>query len=103
MDDITINDSVASVASDIKIIIDDGNAKGMRLNIIKCALISNDISLTIVPFDKFVHVKSYDATLLGTPLLTDQALDVALEKNMPNLNVLQSTFSILHHMTHWFC
>ena len=43
MDDITISGPVVSVASDIKVIIDDGSAKGMHLNVTKCELISIDI------------------------------------------------------------
>ena len=70
MDDISIGGSVASVTSDIKVIIDDGSAKGMHLDVTKCELISNDITPTIVPLDQFVHVKPDDATLLGAPLLT---------------------------------
>ena len=80
MDDITIGGSVASVASDIKVIIDDGSAKGMHLNFTKCELISNDMPPTIVPLDQFIHVKQDVAKLLGTSLLTGKALDKALEK-----------------------
>ena len=36
MDDITTGGAEASVASDIKVIIDDGNAKGIHLNVTKC-------------------------------------------------------------------
>ena len=67
MDDITIGGPVASAASDIKVIIDDGSAKGMHLNVTKCELISNDIPSTNVPLDQFVHVKPDVATLLGAP------------------------------------
>ena len=49
MDDITIGGLVASVASDINVIMDDGSAKGMHLNVAKCELISIDVSPTMVP------------------------------------------------------
>ena len=77
MDDITTGDPVASVASDIKVILNDGSAKGMHLNVTKCELISNYIPPSIVPLDQFVHVKPDVATLLGAPLLTGKALDKA--------------------------
>ena len=80
MDDITIGGPVASVASDINVIIDDGSAKGMHLNVAKCELISSDISPIMVPLDQFIHVKPDAATLLGAPLLAGKALDKALEK-----------------------
>ena len=80
MVDITIGDPVASIASDIKVIIDDGSAEGMHLNVAKCELISKDVSPTMVPLDQFIHVKSDAATLLGAPLLAGNALDKALEK-----------------------
>ena len=80
MDDITIGGLAASVTSDIKVIIDDGSAKGMHLNVNKCELISNDIPLTIVQLDQFVHIKPDDAKLLGAPLLASKALDKMLEK-----------------------
>ena len=75
-----IGGPVASVTSNIKVIIDDGSAKGIHLNVTKCELISNYIPPTIVPLDQFVHVKPDVATLLGAPLLTGKALDKALEK-----------------------
>ena len=72
--------SVASVASDINIIIDDGSAKGMHLHVAKCEVISNDVSSTIVPLDQCINVKPDVATLLGAPFLNGKALDKALEK-----------------------
>ena len=73
MDDIAIGGPVASVASDINVIIDDGSAKDMHLNVTKCELISNDVPPTIVPLDQFAHVKSDVATLLGAPFLIGKA------------------------------
>ena len=80
MDDITIGGPVASVASDINVIIVDGSNKGMHLNVAKCELISKDVPPTIVPLDQFIQVKPDAATLLGAPLLAGKALDKALEK-----------------------
>ena len=80
MDDITFGGPVASVASDINVIKNDGSAKGMHLNAAKCELISNDVSPTIVPLGQFIHVTPDVATLLGAPLLTGKALNKALEK-----------------------
>ena len=80
MDDVTIGGPVASVVCVINVIIDDGSAKSMHLNVAKCELISNDISPTMVPLNQFNHVKSNAATLLGAPLLAGKALDKALEK-----------------------
>ena len=99
MDDITIGGPVASVASDINAIIDDGNAKGMHLNVTQCELISNDMPPTIIPLDQFIHVISDVATLLGAPLLAGKALVKALEKKYDEF-MLQSVFGLLHHMTH---
>ena len=80
MDNITIDGFVTSEASDMNVIIDDGSAKGMQLNVAKRELISNDVSPTMVPLDQFIHVKPDAATLLGAPLLAGKALDKALEK-----------------------
>ena len=80
MDDIKIGDPIASVASDINVIIDNSSAKGMHLNFANCELISNDVSPTLVPLDQFIHVKPDAATLLGAPLLAGKAFDKALEK-----------------------
>ena len=70
MNDITIGGPVASAASGIKVIIDDGRAKGEHINVTKCELISTDIPTTIVPLDQFVHAKPDVATQLEAPLLT---------------------------------
>ena len=67
MDDILIGGPVASVASDINVIIDDDSAKGMHLNVAKCDLISNDLLPTMVPMDLLIYVKTGVATLLGAP------------------------------------
>ena len=69
IDDITIGGPVASVASDINAIIDDGSAKGIHLNVIKCELICKDEPPSIKPLDQFINVKPDVATLLGAPLL----------------------------------
>ena len=77
MDNITIGGPVASVSSDIKVIIDDDSAKGMHLNVTKYELISNDIPPFIVPLDQFVHVQPDDATLIRAPFLTSKSFDMA--------------------------
>ena len=51
LDDIMIGGPVASVASEIKVIIDDGIAKGMYLIVTKCEFISSDMPPTNVPLD----------------------------------------------------
>ena len=48
MDAIMIGDPIASVTSDIKVIVDDGSAIDMHLNVTKCELISDDIPPSIV-------------------------------------------------------
>ena len=80
MDDMAIGGPIALVVSDIKVITDDGSAKGKQLNVTKCKLFSNDIPPSIIPLDQCVHVKADVATLLGAPLLPCKALDKALEK-----------------------
>ena len=51
MDDLAIGGPVASVASDINVIIEHGSKKGMHLIVTTCEFIFNDISPTIVPLD----------------------------------------------------
>ena len=85
MDGIMIGRPVASVASDIKVTVDDGSAKGKYLNVIKCKLISDEMPPSIALLGHFFHVKSDDISLLGAPLLTDKALDIALEKKYTEL------------------
>ena len=46
---------VASLASNIKFIVDDGNAKGMHLNAVKYELLSGDIPFSFIPLDYFVN------------------------------------------------
>ena len=95
MDDITIGGPVVSVASDIKVIIDDGSAKGMHLHVTKCELISNDIPPTIVPLNQFVLVKPDNATLLGAPLLTSKALDKMLEQKYAEFKRASERFQLI--------
>ena len=76
---------MASVASDIKVIIDRGSAQVMHLNVAKYELISDDMPPSIVPLDQFVHIKSDDAKLLRVLLLTGRALDLVLEKKCAEL------------------
>ena len=80
MDDITIDSTVASVASEINAI-DDGSAKVMHQNFTKFELISIEIPPTIVQLDQVIHVKPSVATLVEAPLMTGKALGKALEKN----------------------
>ena len=83
MDDITIiGGSAATVANDINIIVSEGSSKGLHLNIGKCELISDFVTSNTAPLDQFVYVKPDDATLLGAPLLTTNAMDTTLNKKL---------------------
>ena len=97
MDDITIGDPVASVASDIKVIKDAGSAKGMHPNVTKYKLISDDMPLSIAPMVQFIHVKPDDATLLEALFLIGKVLDIAFKKYTGVKRALEHLQLIISH------
>src|SRR5688572_1156877 len=71
MDDITLGGDEESLARDVQQVQAQGDTLGlMMLNVKKCKFINNTASSCNVIFEKFIHLKPREASLLGAPLNT---------------------------------
>ncbi len=85
MDDITIGSLRETIINDVNRIKVFGADNGLHINIDKCECIAKS-QMSCELLESFVHVDVNDATLLGAPLSTGAAMDVALEKRHRELS-----------------
>jgi hypothetical protein len=95
MDDFTLGGPMATVASDVTTIKNNGAALGLQLNSHKCEIISHSPIITQPQFDSFRRLRPDEATLLGTPLSTGTALDSTLSTLCDNLERAVSRLQLI--------
>ena len=103
MDDVTLGGNVETVREDFELIKLEGERLGLKLNISKCEVNCASIitrincNLDIAnSFPGFQIIDIRDAQLLGSPILSDRGLDVALDDKC---NKLQNMLSRLKHLS----
>ena len=72
---------LSSVCDDFELMKLEGERLGLKLNISKCEVLTrNNCNLDIAnTFPGFQMIDIRDAQLLGSPILSDRGLDVALD------------------------
>ena len=96
LDDITLGGSVAMVSSDVRSIVDGGQALGLHLNFSKCELISSGGSpLDDAVLSSFQRLSVCQSSLLGAPLTTGGAMDNALSSRLADLRRAASRLKLL--------
>ena len=79
MDDITLGGTRKEVSEDVQLFKEEGIKIGLRLNEIKCEVITRDQSTTHRFAERLFCRKLGNAILLGAPLSPGDALNNALE------------------------
>jgi hypothetical protein len=95
MDDITIGGPETIVASDVSSIKTNGITIGVVLNTEKCESISKCTPCSCEPLNNFQHIDVINATLLGAPLSTGAAMDLALEKMLIEMEKASSRLRLI--------
>ena len=98
LDDVTLGGNVKTVRDDFELMKLEGEQLGLKLNISKCEVLTrNNCNLDIAnTFPGFQMIDIRDAQLLGSPILSDRGLDVALDDKC---NKLQNMLSRLKHLS----
>ena len=98
LDDVTLGGNVETVREDFELIKLEGERLGLKLNISKCEVNTRiNCNLDIAnSFPGFQIIDIRDAQLLGSPILSDRGLDVALDDKC---NKLQNMLGRLKHLS----
>ena len=98
LDDVTLGGNVKTVRDDFELMKFEGERLGLKFNISKCEVLTrNNCNLDIAnTFPGFQMIDIRDAQLLGSPILSDRGLDVALDDKC---NELQNMLSRLKHLS----
>jgi hypothetical protein len=86
MDDLTLGGPEAQVASNVETVRREGEELGLRLNEVKCELISNTSQSTEPILKNFIHLPVNNTDLLGAPIKTGPAMDRALSKRCDDMS-----------------
>jgi hypothetical protein len=86
LDDVTLGGESGTVAKDVESLRSEARRIGLHLNAKKCEVIYSGNSPTHVTFKDFIHLAPEEATLLGAPLLTGPAMNVALQSRCDDLS-----------------
>ena len=88
LDDVTLGGKVGVIERDVSRIKEEGKAIGLVLNESKCEFVSSSSAHPTQSscFPDFKFVSACNATLLGSPLLRDSAMDTALSDRVTSLN-----------------
>ncbi|HSN23925.1 MAG TPA: hypothetical protein VLS45_07110, partial [Methylomicrobium sp.] len=96
LDDFTLGGPTSTVARDVDNIICSGEALGLHLNSSKCELINNYThSVRHDQFRGFQRVPPCEATFLGAPLSTGQAMETVLSALHTNLKLAVDRLRLL--------
>ncbi|HSN23077.1 MAG TPA: hypothetical protein VLS45_02715, partial [Methylomicrobium sp.] len=85
MDDFSLGGPTADILTDLALISSQQSSLGLRLNPIKCEIISDSKSSHPAQLDNFITVQPSHATLLGVPLSTEEALEAMLASVLADL------------------
>jgi hypothetical protein len=95
MDDITLGGDEESLVRDLQEVRIQGAAMGLRFNVKKYEFISHTATLSDSMFSEFIHLKPNEATLLGAPINTGQAMDDALSGRCADLTLAIDKLQLL--------
>ena len=95
LDDITLGGDEHVLSEDVSKIQEQGETLGLKLNINKCELISENASPSIDFFQNFIKLDLGDSMLLGAPLRTGRGMDAALARRCDDLALATSRLKSL--------
>ena len=75
---VTLGRDKETVARDVHQAQVQGEVIGLKLNKKKCEFISHTAKSSNATYNEFIHRKTKESSLLGAPLNTGDAMDVAL-------------------------
>jgi hypothetical protein len=98
MDDVTLAGDISTVEADVNNINDSSAATGLKLNLDKCEIITDNPAAIPAPsiLNKFVKVRKQDMVLLGAPVVKGPAQDAAIRQKVEQLQKAIDRLSMIH-------
>ena len=95
LDDITLGGDEQTLVQDVQQVRSQGEAIGLKLNASKCEFIGRSAPPAVAAFADFIPLQPNSATLLGAPLNTGSAMDVALSARCSELALAVERLKLL--------